>query len=53
VEEEEGGIRSRPVTPAQEEVVQKPPPEMSDQMKLLLDTLDFNQIDSYRWVTLC
>ncbi|KAL7733211.1 hypothetical protein ACLKA6_004720 [Drosophila palustris] len=47
-EEEEAGVRSRPVTPAPEDVVPKPPPEMSDQMKLLLDTLDFNQIDSYR-----
>ncbi|KAH8270215.1 hypothetical protein KR018_005957, partial [Drosophila ironensis] len=29
-------------------VVPKPPPEMSSQIQLLLNTLDFNQIDSYR-----
>lgn len=26
----------------------KPPPEMSSQIQMLLNTLDFNQIDSYR-----
>lgn len=26
----------------------KPPPEMSDQVKALLETLEFNQVDMYR-----
>ncbi|XP_060656382.1 dynein axonemal intermediate chain 3 [Drosophila nasuta] len=45
-EEQAGAVRSRPVTPVVE--APKPPPEMSDQVNLLLETLDFNQIDSYR-----
>ncbi|XP_017844584.1 WD repeat-containing protein 63 [Drosophila busckii] len=49
VEEVEPGRASRPVTPvpAEEELV-KPPPEMSEQIQFLLETLEFNQIDSYR-----
>ncbi|XP_022214171.2 dynein intermediate chain 3, axonemal [Drosophila obscura] len=49
VEEEEGKL-PKPTSPVEpdEEVPVKPPPEMSEQIKLLLNTLDFNQIDSYR-----
>ncbi|XP_001353254.3 WD repeat-containing protein 63 [Drosophila pseudoobscura] len=48
VEEEEGKL-PKPISPAEvQEVPVKPPPEMSDQIKLLLNTLDFNRIDSYR-----
>ncbi|XP_068142410.1 dynein axonemal intermediate chain 3 [Drosophila tropicalis] len=50
VEEDDGKVKStsRNPTPLPEEVVDKPPPEMSDQINLLLNTLEFNQIDSYR-----
>ncbi|KAH8366272.1 hypothetical protein KR093_011555, partial [Drosophila rubida] len=46
VEDEEPGVRSRSITPVQE--AKRPPPEMSSQVQMLLETLDFNQIDSYR-----
>ncbi|BFF97794.1 WD repeat-containing protein 63 [Drosophila madeirensis] len=51
VEEDEAGKLPKPTSTVgddQEELPVKPPPEMSDQIKLLLNTLDFNQIDSYR-----
>ncbi|XP_017476274.1 PREDICTED: WD repeat-containing protein 63, partial [Rhagoletis zephyria] len=40
---------SKSVTPASmEPVITKPPPELSSNIRLLLDTLEFNQIDMYR-----
>ncbi|XP_037936925.1 dynein intermediate chain 3, axonemal-like [Teleopsis dalmanni] len=45
-EAKEKAQTSRPASP--EVVVPKPPPEMSPQMKLLLSTLEFNQVDMYR-----
>ncbi|XP_064539863.1 dynein axonemal intermediate chain 3 [Drosophila montana] len=46
--EEEEGVVQRPGSATKESILPKPAPEMSDQMQLLLETLDFNQIDSYR-----
>jgi len=48
-EEEKKKAQAKPGTYVEPE---KPPPEMSAQIEMLLNTLDFNQIDSYRWVTL-
>ncbi|KAH8380589.1 hypothetical protein KR009_011571, partial [Drosophila setifemur] len=45
-EEEKKKKQGKPGTP---DVMQpKPPPEMSSHIQMLLNTLDFNQIDSYR-----
>lgn len=44
-EEEEKKRSQKNYVPAE-----KPPPEMSAQIQLLLNTLDFNQIDCYRWI---
>ncbi|XP_030380245.1 WD repeat-containing protein 63 [Scaptodrosophila lebanonensis] len=46
-EDEEKKNTSRPST-GNTEKSEKPPPEMSDQIMLLLNTLEFNQIDGYR-----
>ena len=45
-EESKDKPTSKPTTP--EPVVVKPPPEVSDNVKFLLKTLEFNQIDMYR-----
>nr|XP_036672136.1 dynein intermediate chain 3, axonemal [Drosophila suzukii] len=44
-EEEKKKAQAKPGTYVEPE---KPPPEMSAQIEMLLNTLDFNQIDSYR-----
>jgi len=46
-EEEKKKAQAKPGTYVEPE---KKPPEMSAQIEMLLNTLEFNQIDSYRWV---
>lgn len=48
-EETKDTTTSKPTTPEPPVIVEvKPPPEVSNNVKFLLKTLEFNQIDMYR-----